>query len=31
VKSIDEMFPRLVETRRDIHRHPERVELGGGV
>jgi amidohydrolase len=22
-KSIDEMFPRLVETRRDIHRHPE--------
>ena len=22
-KSIEEMFPRLVETRRDIHRHPE--------
>lgn len=22
-KAIDEMFPRLVETRRDIHAHPE--------
>lgn len=22
-KSIDEMFPRLIETRRDIHRNPE--------
>jgi len=22
-KSIDEMYPRLVETRRDIHQHPE--------